>query len=75
VKFIMKRIAADTIEANIGTRPNLEKLVPAERERHEPCRRHESSHSPFKQVGPSWIRSGDCYQRSGDLETKKGVVR
>jgi hypothetical protein len=28
VKFIVKRIAADTIEANIGTRPNLEKLVP-----------------------------------------------
>jgi hypothetical protein len=28
VKIIVKRIAADTIEASIGTRPNLEKLVP-----------------------------------------------
>jgi hypothetical protein len=28
VKTIVKRIAADTIELNIGTRPNLEKLTP-----------------------------------------------
>jgi hypothetical protein len=28
VKLIVKRIAADTIQANIGTRPNLEKLAP-----------------------------------------------